>query len=70
MPVVLEPADWALWLGEAEGDAAALMCPTDGDVIRTWRVSTRVNSVRNNGADLLEPEAVPEASSQGGPNPA
>lgn len=39
MPVILEPADWPAWLGEAEGDPAALpaqlgqpwqMCPARG----------------------------------------
>jgi putative SOS response-associated peptidase YedK len=27
MPVILAPADWPVWLGEATGDAAALMRP-------------------------------------------
>jgi putative SOS response-associated peptidase YedK len=53
MPVVLEAADWGLWLGETEGDAAALLRPS-GAEFRTWRVSTRVNNVRNDDAGLLE----------------
>ena len=53
MPVVLEETDWGLWLGEAEGDAAALLRPS-GAGFRTWRVSTRVNNVRNDDAGLLD----------------
>ena len=54
MPVVLEEADWPLWLGEAEGDPAFLIRPSEA-AFRLWRVSTAVNSVRNEGAALLDP---------------
>ena len=54
MPVVLEPADWPAWLGEAPGDPAALMRPSQA-VFRVWQVSHRVNSVRNDGPDLVAP---------------
>jgi putative SOS response-associated peptidase YedK len=53
MPVVLEPADWPLWLGEGEGDAASLLRPSDA-AFRTWRVGPAVNNVRNDSAALLE----------------
>ncbi len=53
MPVVLEPADWPLWLGEAEGPYRELMRPSDPG-FRTWRVSARVGNVRNDGPELLE----------------
>ena len=53
MPVVLEAEDWPLWLGEAAGDAASLLRPSSA-AFRTWRVSTAVNNVRNDGAQLLE----------------
>ena len=53
MPVVLEPADWPIWLGEAEGDVSALLRPSAVG-FRTWRVSTAVNNVRNDAAALLE----------------
>jgi len=56
MPVILEPDDWALWLGEAEGAHAALLRPSAAD-LRTWRVSTRVNNARNDGPELLEEAA-------------
>jgi len=53
MPVVLEMADVPVWLGETEGDAGALLRPSLA-AFRTWRVSTRVNNVRNDDAGLLE----------------
>jgi len=56
MPVVLEEADWPLWLGEANGEAAALLRPSRTG-FRTWRISTAVNNVRNDSAALLEPTA-------------
>ncbi len=57
MPLVLEPADWAAWLGETGADPAKLLRANDG--LHAWRVSPRVNSARNNGADLLLPVAEP-----------
>jgi putative SOS response-associated peptidase YedK len=54
MPVILEPAGWAAWLGEEAGDALALMRPATEDVLHLWPVSRAVNSVRNNGAALLD----------------
>ena len=59
MPVVLEPADWAAWLGEEEADPAALLRPSSA-TFRVWPVSTRVNNVRNNGPDLVELVAGPQ----------
>jgi putative SOS response-associated peptidase YedK len=54
MPVILEPPDWPTWLGEVEGNSAALMRPAGEDVLKVWPVSKQVNSPRNNGAELLE----------------
>jgi len=54
MPVIVEPSDWPLWLGEAEGDAAVLLWPSSA-ALKTWRISTAVNNVRNDSATLLEP---------------
>jgi putative SOS response-associated peptidase YedK len=58
MPVILEEPDWPVWLGEIEGDHAALMRPAPDGALRTWPVSRAVNTARNNRADLLEPVAV------------
>jgi putative SOS response-associated peptidase YedK len=54
MPVVLEEDDWALWLGETEGDPASVIHPS-GAGFRTWRVGTAVNNVRHDAASLLDP---------------
>jgi putative SOS response-associated peptidase YedK len=55
MPAILEPADWPVWLGEAEADPVALLRPAAEDVLRVWPISRAVNNVRNNGAEMLAP---------------
>ena len=74
MPVILEPQDWPVWLGEAPGDPASLMRPAADDVLELWPVSRAVNSVRNNGANLLDrngtPQPAPAGDEQPGGNPA
>jgi putative SOS response-associated peptidase YedK len=50
MPVILEQRDWPVWLGEADGEYAALLRPA-ADV---WPVDRRVGPPRNNGPELLE----------------
>ncbi len=52
MPVVLEQADWPVWLGEDAGDYAALLRPSVAP-FRVWRVAPAVNNVRNDSAALL-----------------
>ena len=59
MPVILEPAAWPLWLGEEAGDYTALLRPAAVGVVRLWPVSRAVNSVRNNGPELLAPMTDP-----------
>lgn len=60
VPVVVEPDDWPLWLGEAGHGAAVLMRAPDPDVLTMHRVDPRVNSNRAEGPDLIEPiEAAP-----------
>ncbi|HJS84290.1 MAG TPA: SOS response-associated peptidase [Acetobacteraceae bacterium] len=61
MPVILEPVDWPVWLGEREGDTAALLRPAGEAVLKLWPISTRVNAPRNNTADLLDPLALNSA---------
>ncbi len=71
MPVILERDAWAPWL-EADADAAAaLMRPAPDGTLRCWTVSRRVNSVRNDGPELLSPHepADPEPAPAGA-NPA
>jgi putative SOS response-associated peptidase YedK len=58
MPVVLERAEWPAWLGEVPADAkdlGALLTRPSAAAFRAWPVSTRVNSVRNDGPELLAP---------------
>jgi len=53
-PVVLQPEDWPLWLGEAGRGAAVLMRASAG-VLQRHRVAVAVNSNRASGPQLLEP---------------
>lgn len=57
MPLILEPADWPLWLGEAGKGAATLMRPGAEDILDWYRVGTAVNSNRASGAALIAPLA-------------
>ena len=56
-PVVLEEADWPLWLGESGHGAAVLMQATTPGVLRAHRVDVAVNSNRAAGPQLIEPVA-------------
>lgn len=60
MPVILDRRDWNTWLDpeSTPEDLQKLLGPTPPPAIEQHRVSTRVNSVSNNDAALLEP--VPE----------
>lgn len=65
MPVVLEPAQFELWL-DPETEPAALkplLRPYAGDDLAVFPVSPRVNSVKNDDADLIAPR--PPAAQQG-----
>lgn len=55
MPVILEPADWPLWLGETGKGAANLMQPTADDTLHWHRVDRAVNSNKASGPELIEP---------------
>lgn len=57
MPLLLEPADWPLWLGETDRDPGALLRPAPAGTLRAWPVSSRVNSTRENDAGLAEEAA-------------
>lgn len=56
-PLLLEPADWPLWLGEAGKGAALLMKPAAKGVMRCHRVDPAVNSNRAEGPGLIVPLA-------------
>lgn len=57
MPVILAPADFALWLDCKPGTAEHiqhLLRPAADNLLGLHPVSTRLNNVRNEGAALLE----------------
>ena len=58
LPVILNPADWPLWLGEAGHGAAVLMKPCAEDALQFSRVGTQVNSNRASGPGLIDPVQV------------
>jgi hypothetical protein len=54
---VIERGSWADWLDPANGDAQALLAllaPAAADGLVSYPVSRAVNSVRNNGPELIE----------------
>jgi putative SOS response-associated peptidase YedK len=58
MPMIIDPGSWADWLDPASNDVAdlrALLVPAAASGLTTYPVSTAVNSVRNNGPQLIEP---------------
>ena len=59
MPVIIDRDNWKIWLGEEEGDLAALLRPLPANRLRIWPVDRKVNSVKNDGPELLEPRSVP-----------
>jgi putative SOS response-associated peptidase YedK len=53
MPLILEPDTWDLWMRGDPDVAAALMVPAREKVLTERVVSKAVNSVKNNGPELL-----------------
>ena len=66
MPVIVEKRDYDRWLepGDAEHPPVDLLRPYPAEKMVAWPVSARVGNVRNNDAELLEPET-PEATQPG-----
>ena len=65
MPMLVEPEHRATWLDPGSGTEALrdLLVPAAPGRLEAYPVSTAVNNVRNNGAELLEPvpaEELPE----------
>jgi putative SOS response-associated peptidase YedK len=54
MPVILDPPDYARWLSPESENPSDLMVPHSAEPMAMWPVSTRVNSVANDDAALLE----------------
>lgn len=57
MPVVLGRDSWQAWLDPATGadEARRLLVPAPSEWFEAFPVSSRVNNVRHEGPDLLEP---------------
>lgn len=69
MPVILPASAWATWLAPAPGEPGellALLQPAPDGLLEAYPVSKRVNSVRNEGPDLV----VPLGPTGPGPTPA
>jgi putative SOS response-associated peptidase YedK len=66
MPVIVEKRDYDRWLepGDAARPPVDLLRPYPAEKMVAWPVSARVGNVRNNDAELLEPET-PEATQPG-----
>jgi putative SOS response-associated peptidase YedK len=68
MPMVIDRQSWADWLDPANtdtGDVRALLAPAAATGLISYPVSLAVNSVRNNGPELIE-QADPVTSGAGG----
>ena len=65
MPLLIQRKDYERWLrdGDVERPPADLLRPFDSDKMKAWRVSTRMNNVRNNDPSLIEPDETPEPGS-------
>lgn len=64
MPVILPPSAWDAWLDPANWDTvtlARLLVPAPAELLTAHPVSELVNSVRNNGPDLIA-ETTPSRS--------
>jgi len=55
MPAILAPAAYDAWLKGGAGEARAVLELYPQDVMVAYEVSTRVNSPKNNGEQLIEP---------------
>jgi putative SOS response-associated peptidase YedK len=62
MPVILEPQQWTTWLDPANHDLdrlGSLLVGCPDEVLTMHEVSTDVNNVRNNRAELIAPAESP-----------
>jgi len=57
MPAILRREDHEAWLRGGPAEARAALVPYPTDLMVAHPVTTRVNSVRNNGPELIEPIA-------------
>ncbi|ESS11026.1 MAG: hypothetical protein A07HR60_02171 [uncultured archaeon A07HR60] len=55
MAVILEPEDEETWLHGSDEEALELLAPRPGDDMKTYPISTRVNSPANDEPSLIDP---------------
>lgn len=55
MPLIVAPADVARWLDRSEHDVSDLLCAFPAEEMTAYPVSTRVNSSKNDGPELIQP---------------
>jgi putative SOS response-associated peptidase YedK len=57
MPVMLMPEDYDVWLGftTAPEDLRSLLRPYDQSLMEAYAVSRKVNSVKNDTEECIEP---------------
>lgn len=55
MPAIVRAEDRDAWLSGTPGEARAVLRPYSSDLMVAYEVSTRVNSVKNNSPDLIQP---------------
>jgi putative SOS response-associated peptidase YedK len=53
MPLILEPKDWSVWLGEEKGNVPELLRPAALRRVRAWQIGKDVNNPDNNGPGIL-----------------
>jgi putative SOS response-associated peptidase YedK len=66
MPVIVPQSAWSQWLDPDNHDTAALtrlLVPAPDDLLRVHPVSLDVNSVGNNGSELIEPALTTDVGS-------
>jgi putative SOS response-associated peptidase YedK len=68
MPVIIAPAEYTRWLDVANADVADLFAPFPAEGMTYYPVSSRVSSVRNDDARLIE--RVNDATAAPVPEPA
>ncbi len=55
IPVILAPEDYPAWLGEdAVREVSELLQRSPSEAMHAYRVSTAVNSVKNNGPECID----------------
>ena len=67
MPMTIARSDWSAWLDHGNGAAevAGLLVPALSTRLEAYPVSTMVNSVRNNGPELIAPLPAEDAAPGG-----